>query len=115
MEKEKSVSEINHLVVFKQKNIRRVLHNNEWWFSIIDVIEALTGTNRSRKYWSDLKSKLIKNEGFNELSDKIGQLKLKASDGKEYATDCANTETLFRIMKGNYLPEKTTSKRLKGG
>ena len=85
------------LVVFKGKNIRRVIHNNEWWFSVTDVIEALTGTDRPRKYWSDLKNKL-KNEGYVELSDKIGQLKLEAPDGKMRETDCANAETMFRLI-----------------
>src|SRR5271157_5493333 len=86
------------LVVFKGKNIRRVIHNNEWWFSVTDVIEALTGTARPIKYWSDLKNKL-KNEGYVELSDKIGQLKLEAPDGKMRETDCANAETMFRLIQ----------------
>ena len=111
MTKEKSVSAVNQIIVFKQKDIRRVLHKNEWWFSITDVIEALTGTGRSRKYWSDLKSKLIKDEGFSQLSDKIGQLKLKSSDGKEYVTDCANTETLFRIIQSVPSPKAEPFKR----
>lgn len=86
------------LAVFKGKEIRRTLHNNEWWFSIIDVVEALTESERPRKYWSDLKKKLSE-EGYSELSEKIGQLKLKSTDGKFYETDCANTETMFRIIQ----------------
>ncbi len=77
------------LAVFKGKEIRRTLHNNEWWFSIIDVVETLTESERPRKYWSDLKKKLSE-EGYSELSEKIGQLKLKSIDGKFYETDCAN-------------------------
>ncbi len=100
-----------HLVVFKSKKIRRTLHDNEWWFSIIDVIEALTGSDRARKYWSDLKSKLIDDEGFRELSEKIGQLKMEASDGKKYETDCANTETLFRIIQSIPSPKAEPFKR----
>ena len=65
----------------------------KWYISIIDVIEILTGTDRSRKYWSDLKAKL-KKEG-SELSEKIEQLKLQSSDGKFYQTDVADTEQLF--------------------
>jgi prophage antirepressor-like protein len=84
----------NHLAIFKGKRIRRVIHNKEWWFSIIDVIEVLTGTERPRKYWSDLKKKLI-TEGYIQLSEKIGQLKLIANDGKYYVTDCADTETIL--------------------
>ena len=87
----------NHLVVFQDKKIRRIMHNNEWYFSIIDVISAITQTERPRKYWSDLKSKLEK-EGF-ELSDKIGQLKLIADDGKLRETDCTNTKNMFRIIQ----------------
>jgi len=85
------------LIVFEGKNIRRVWLNGEWWFSIVDVIEALTQTDRARKYWSDLKVKLTE-EGF-ELSEKIGQLKLMSTDGKYYATDCATTENMFRIIQ----------------
>ncbi|AIL13724.1 phage antirepressor protein (plasmid) [Candidatus Paracaedimonas acanthamoebae] len=91
--------ELNKIIVFKGKKIRRVLHKDEWWFSIVDIIEALTESSRPRKYWDDLKRKLLKEEGFIELSEKIGQLKLPSLDGKLYATDCANAETLFRIIQ----------------
>jgi hypothetical protein len=68
-----------------------------WYFSIVDVIEALTGTDRPRKYWSDLKTKL-KKEG-SELSEKLGRLKLIDSDGKYYKTDVANTEQLIFLLQ----------------
>ncbi|OGQ08658.1 MAG: phage antirepressor protein [Deltaproteobacteria bacterium RIFCSPLOWO2_12_FULL_40_28] len=100
-----------HLVVFNKKEIRRILHNNEWWFSIIDVVEVLSGSNRPRKYWADLKKKLIENEGFSELSEKIGQLKLSAPDGKLRETNCANTETLFRIIQSIPSPRAEPFKR----
>ena len=87
----------NALVVFQDKKIRRIWFNDEWWFSVVDIISALTGTERARKYWSDLKVQL-KNEGF-ELSEKIGQLKLMSSDGKYYDTDCVNTKNAFRIIQ----------------
>jgi len=90
--------EKNKMVVFQEKEIRRVWHQEEWWFAIVDIIEVLTGSERPRKYWSDLKKKL-QNEGADQLSEKIGQLKVKSSDGKMYATDCANTETMFRIIQ----------------
>ncbi len=61
-------------------------------------LKTLTGTSRPRKYWSDLKGKLNK-EGYSQLSDKIGQLKLESADGKQYKTDCANTETMFRLIQ----------------
>ena len=102
--------EITKIAIFRNKKIRKTIHKNEWWFSIIDVIEALTGTDRSRKYWSDLKKKLIQ-EGYNEVSEKIGQLKLKATDGKLRDTDCANTETLFRIIQSIPSPKAESFKR----
>jgi hypothetical protein len=69
--------------LFEQKQVRSIWNDEEekWYFSIIDVIEALTGTDRPRKYWSDLKAKL-KKEG-SELSEKIGQLKMAADNHKK--------------------------------
>ena len=87
----------NKLILFQEKAIRRVWHNNEWHFSIIDVIEVLTETNRSRKYWSDLKKKLV-NEGYFQLSENIGQLKMPSADGKSYKTDIANSKTILRLI-----------------
>ncbi|MDT8405549.1 Bro-N domain-containing protein, partial [Sulfuriflexus sp.] len=98
------------LAIFKGKEIRRTIHNGEWWFSIIDVIEVLTGNERPRKYWNDLKRKLLL-EGYEQLSEKIGQLKLQAGDGKFYATDCANTETMFRIIQTIPSPKAEPFKR----
>ncbi len=85
--------------LFEQKQVRSVWdeQNEKWFFSIIDVIEVLIENSRPRKYWSDLKAKL-KLEG-SELSEKIGQLKLKSSDGKFYNTDVADTEQLFRLIQ----------------
>jgi len=102
--------EEHRLAVFEGKKIRKTIHNNEWWFSIIDVVEALTGTDRPRKYWNDLKKKLSQ-EGYDELSEKIGQLKLQSSDGKFYNTDCANTETMFRIIQSIPSPKVEPLKR----
>ena len=85
--------------LFNQNEIRTHWddENECWYFSVVDVIQALTGSDRPRKYWSDLKTKL-KKEG-SELSEKIGQLKLIASDGKFYKTDVADTEQLFRLIQ----------------
>ena len=77
---------------------------------MVDVIEALTGTDRPRKYWNDLKKKLVE-EGYREVSEKIGQLKLEASDGKKYPTDCADTETVFRIVQSIPSPMAEPFKR----
>ena len=85
------------LVVFQGKQVRRKWFNDEWWFSVVDIVGALTQTDRARKYWSDLKTKL-QDEGF-EVSEKIGQLKLMAEDGKLRLTDCANTKNMFRIIQ----------------
>jgi DNA-damage-inducible protein D len=64
------------IAVFRKKEVRKAIHNNEWWFSITDVIEVITGIERPRKYWNDLKKKLVK-EGYFEVSEKIGQLKMQ--------------------------------------
>ena len=85
------------LIFFQGKQIRRTWFNEEWWFSVVDIVGALTQTDRARKYWSDLKTKL-QEEGF-EVSEKIGQLKLMAEDGKLRLTDCATTKNIFRIVQ----------------
>ncbi|HZX12670.1 MAG TPA: Bro-N domain-containing protein [Candidatus Nanoarchaeia archaeon] len=85
------------LIFFQGKQIRRTWFNEEWWFSVVDIVGALTQTDRARKYWSDLKTKL-QEEGF-EVSEKIGQLKLMAEDGKLRLTDCATTKNMFRIVQ----------------
>jgi DNA-damage-inducible protein D len=99
-----------HIALFKGKNIRKTLHKGEWFFSVVDVVEVLTESDRGRKYWSDLKNKIIE-EGYIQLSAKIGQLKLKSSDGKFYATDCADTETIFRIIQSIPSPKAEPFKR----
>jgi hypothetical protein len=84
--------------LFESKQVRTVWNESEekWYFSIVDVVEILTGTDRPRKYWSDLKSKLG-NEG-SELSEKIGQLKMESKDGKLRETDVADTEQVFIFL-----------------
>jgi len=74
----------------------------KWFISIVDVIQVLTDNDRPRKYWSDLKTKLRK-EG-SELSEKIGQLKMEAPDGKMRLTDVADVEQLFRLIQS--IPSK---------
>jgi len=99
------------LVAFRDHDIRKVFHNGEWWFSVIDVIAALAPGNRPRKYWSDLKTQLSEKEGFSELSDFIGQLPLPGIDGKKYPTDVATTETIFRIIQSVPSPRAEPFKR----
>lgn len=85
--------------LFEEKQVRTLWDDEaeKWFVSVVDVIEVLTESDRPRKYWSDLKSKL-KSEG-SEVSEKIGQLKMKASDGKMRLTDVADTEQLFRLIQ----------------
>ncbi len=89
----------NSIQLFEEKTVRTlwVEAEEKWYFSVIDVIEVLTNSDRPRKYWNDVKSKL-KKEG-SQLSEQIGQLKLKSSDGKSYKTDVADTEQLFRLIQ----------------
>ncbi len=87
----------NALVVFQDRKIRRIWYNNEWHFSVVDVVEALTDSADARNYWKVLKHRLAK-EG-SEVVTNCNQLKLQASDGKYYETDCANTKSMFRIIQ----------------
>ena len=93
------MSENNKIKVFEDNRIRMEWDEDEqdWYVSIVDVIEVLTGSENPRRYWSDLKRKL-KLEG-SQLYEKIVQLKMLAEDGKMRATDVANTEQLFRIIQ----------------
>ena len=101
----------NKLAIFEEKEIRREWYKDEWYFSVIDVVEALVENNRRpRKYWSDLKQKLI-SEGFVEVSEKIGQLKMMAKDGKMRLTDVADTKTLLRIIQTIPSPKAEPFKR----
>ncbi len=105
------IMENNDLSMFEWKKIRRTLNNDEWWFSIIDIIDLLNISWReARKYWSDLKRKLI-NEWYTEVSEKIGHFKLLAADGKNRVTDCANTKTCLRIIQSIPSPKAEPLKK----
>lgn len=78
--------------------IRRQWFQDRWYFSVVDVVAILTESAEPRKYWFDMKRN-IQTEGFRELSEKIRQLKMRSLDGKRYATDAADTETLLRIIQ----------------
>jgi DNA-damage-inducible protein D len=99
------------LVAFKKDSIRRVCHNDEWWYSIVDVVGALSGTERASKYWNDLKTKLTDKEGFFELSDEIGKLPMPSADGKNRPTEVATTETILRIIQSISSPRAEPFKR----
>ena len=88
---------MNKLSVFEGKNVRRIWHKDEWYFSVVDVIEALTDSVNPRNYWNMLKAR--EEEQGVELYTNCVQLKLTAEDGKLRETDCANTEALFRIIQ----------------
>ena len=98
------------IALFKGKKIRRVIHQNEWWFSVIDVIGALTDSIQPSKYWTAMKARVNSEDGF-QLSTNCRQLKLKSSDGKKYETDCANTEEIFRIIQSIPSPKAEPFKR----
>jgi hypothetical protein len=98
------------LTVFKGRNIRRIIHDNEWWFSVVDVVEALTDSDRPSVYWTAMKAR-VKLEDEIELSTICRQLKLEAPDGKMRETDCANTEGIFRIVQSIPSPKAEPFKR----
>jgi hypothetical protein len=95
---------------FKGKKIRKILHENEWNFSVIDVVESLTDSVNPRDYWFKMKTRFIEEEKF-QLSTICRQLKLESSDGKKYETDCANTEGIFRIIQSIPSPKAEPFKR----
>lgn len=90
---------MSNIKLFEQKQVRSYYDadKEKWYFSIIDVIEILTGSSIPKRYWSDLKKKLTK-EG-SQLYENIVQLKFEASDGKMYATDCLETQDLLRLIQ----------------
>jgi len=100
------------IALFKGKEIRRTIHNDEWWFSIVDVCNVLTDApdhQTARKYWNKLAERLRK-EG-SEVVTICHRLKLLAQDGKMRTTDCANTEGIFRIIQSIPSPKAEPFKR----
>ena len=90
----------NKIIVFDSKSIRRIWYDEEWYFSVVDVVGVLTESKddlTARKYWNKLSQRLRK-EG-SEVVTNCHQLKLEAPDGKLHGTDCANTQGLFRIIQ----------------
>ena len=92
-----------HIAIFKDKAIRRKLVENKWFFSVVDVVGALTDSQDANDYWYRLKKREAESSEI-ELSTFCRQLKLKSGDGKEYETDCADTEGIFRIIQS--IPSK---------
>jgi BRO family, N-terminal domain len=91
---------MSNIKLFESQKIRSVwdAEKEKWYFSVVDVIQALTDSSNPRRYWSDLKRKL-EEEGFSQLYANIVQLKIMSSDGKKYVTDCTDTEGLLRIIQ----------------
>ena len=101
----------NNLALFEEKEIRRNYQEGKWYFSVVDVVFALTGSKNPRRYWSDLKIKLS-DEGYDiQLYDFIVQLKLESTDGKKYKTDCTDTEGILRIIQSIPSPKAEPFKR----
>ncbi|NVK85293.1 MAG: Bro-N domain-containing protein [Cytophagia bacterium] len=89
--------ESNKLAIFEDSEIRRIQVGDEWYYSVVDVVAALTSSSNPRNYWSTLKKRELKH-GI-ELSTNCVQLKLLANDGKKYLTDCADNEGILRIIQ----------------
>jgi len=102
--------QITKIAIFKKKEIRKVIHDKEWWFSVIDVVGALTDSANPNDYWYKMKIRVMDEEKV-ELSTNCRQLKLEAPDSKMRETDCANTEILFRIIQSIPSPKAEPFKR----
>lgn len=102
--------ETTKVAIFKGKKVRKIIYKNEWWFSVVDVIEALTDSADPNDYWYKMKIRVKSEDGF-ELSTICRWLKLEAPDGKMRETDCANTEGLFRIIQSIPSPRAEPFKR----
>ena len=103
---------MGNIKLFENKKVRSEWNEQEqqWYFSIIDVVEVLSGSPRPRKYWNALKAKILE-EGYDELSQNLGQLKIQSADGKFYLTDVANAKTLLRIIQSIPSPKTEPFKR----
>lgn len=91
----------NEIKLFDGNQIRSIWDSDkeEWYFSVIDIVGALTESKNPRRYWSDLKRKMKDEEGAIQLYENIVQLKLESSDGKKYNTDVADMQGIFRIIQ----------------
>ena len=98
------------IAIFRKKEIRKIIYKNEWWFSVVDIIAALTDSAQPSKYWTAMKARVSNEEEF-QLSTICRQLKLESSDGKKNETDCANTEGIFRIIQSIPSPKAEPFKR----
>lgn len=109
--KEAEVQTGQDVALFQENAVRRTWHNGQWWFSVVDIVAVLTESTYANRYWSDLKRRLDQESGSDQPYAKIVRLKLRAPDGKERETDCANTETLLRIIQSIPSPKAEPFKR----
>jgi len=98
------------IAIFRGKQVRRTIHKNEWWFSVVDMIEALTDSKKPRDYWYRMKKREMEKARV-DLSTICRQLKLESADGKYYTTDVVNTENAFRIIQSIPSPKAEPFKR----
>jgi hypothetical protein len=101
MDHRQDISETTAVALIEEQaeaHIRRAWHDGRWFFSVIDVVGLLTGSNAPRKYWLAMKAR-IQDEGFREVSTMCRHLKLRSPDGKMRETDAADVETLLRIIQ----------------
>ena len=98
------------IALFQGKQVRKTFHQKEWWFSIVDVVFVLTGSPDPANYWRVLKHRL-RDEGSNQTITNCNGFKMIAPDGKLRLTDCANTETIFRIIQSIPSPKAEPFKR----
>jgi DNA-damage-inducible protein D len=98
------------MVVFGAKSIRRKRVDEQWYFSVVDVIAALTDSDAPTKYWTAMKRREEKTSGF-QFSTICRQLKLTSADGKSYKTECVNTEAAFRVIQSIPSPKAEPFRR----
>jgi len=110
MSDERPPESAGKMVVFGARQIRRTWHEEQWYFSIVDIVGALTDSDNPRDYWYRMKRREEESSGV-QLSTLCRQLKLTSADGKSYKTDCVNTEAAFRIIQSIPSPKAEPFKR----
>ena len=110
MSEEFPVDSHGKIIVFEAKQIRRIWHDEQWFFSVVDIIDALIDSDNPRDYWYRMKRREKESSGI-ELSTLCRQLKLTSADGKSYKTDAVNTEAAFRIIQSIPSPKAEPFKR----
>src|SRR4030043_2126656 len=96
------------IAIFRGKTVRKAIYKKEWWFSILDIIKILTDSPQPKTYWAKMKDR---DKDMSQSFPFWEQLKLVAADGKQYKTDCANTEGIFRIIQSIPSPKAEPFKR----